>query len=39
MAEELHPDLPAIAQPFIHSSRSLELLPAIAPQAKREPFV
>ena len=28
----LHPDLPAIAQPFIDSSRSLELLPAIAPR-------
>ena len=26
-----HPDLPAIAQPLIYSSRSLELLPAIAP--------
>jgi hypothetical protein len=28
----LHPDLPAIAQPFIYSSGSLELLPAIAPK-------
>jgi hypothetical protein len=26
----LHPDLPATAQPFIYSSRGLELLPAIA---------
>ena len=32
----LHPDLPAIAQPFIYSSRSLEWLPGIAP--KRDPI-
>src|SRR5438874_13618681 len=31
----LHPDLPAIAQPFIYSSSSLELLPAIAPKPDR----
>ncbi len=31
----LHPDLPAIAQPLIYSSSSLELLPAIAPTLSR----
>ncbi len=31
----LHPDLPAIAQPVIYSSCSLELLPAIAPKPGR----
>ena len=31
----LRPDLPAIAQPFIYSSGSLELLPAIAPKPGR----
>jgi len=35
----LRPDLPAIAQPIIDSSGSVALLPAIAPQAKREPSV